>query len=73
MCSEPILRQPNFQLPFIIFTDASALAAGAILSQTDNDGEYVVSFGSKNFKIANYITQLPKKNVWQYFWLLNYT
>ena len=52
LCSYPILRPPNLLLPFTIYTDASALSAGAILSQTDDTGEYVVSYNSKKFKNA---------------------
>ena len=50
MCSYPVLRQPDFLKQFILYTDASAIAAGAILSQNDENGEYVVSYGSKKFK-----------------------
>ena len=52
LCSYPILRSPNLTLPFTVFTDASALSAGAILSQTDEEGEYVISYNSKTFKNA---------------------
>ncbi len=52
LCSYQILRPPNLLLPFTIYTDASALAAGAILSQTNDTGEYVVSYNSKKFKNA---------------------
>ena len=70
MCSEPILRQPNFQLPFVIFTDASALAAGAILSQTDNDGEYVVSYGSKKFKNSELHYSVTEKECLAVLWAI---
>jgi hypothetical protein len=70
MCSEPILRQPNFQLPFIIFTDASALAAGAILTQTDNDGEYVVSYGSEKFKNSELHYSVTEKECLAVLWAI---
>ena len=33
MCRKPILRQPNYTLPFFVSTDASAYGVGAILLQ----------------------------------------
>jgi hypothetical protein len=52
LCSFPILRTPDLTLPFTLFTDASSSAAGAILSQNDEIGEYVISYNSKTFKNA---------------------
>ena len=39
LCCEPVLRCPNFSLPFILQTDASGRAIGAVLSQVGEDGE----------------------------------
>ena len=39
LCSEPILRCPDFSLPFVLQTDASGRAIGAVLSQVVGDGE----------------------------------
>ena len=33
MCQKPILRQPNYDNPFFLLTDASAYGVGAVLSQ----------------------------------------
>jgi len=33
LCEEPVLQYPDFSKPFIITTDASGTAIGAILSQ----------------------------------------
>lgn len=38
LISAPVLAYPNFSLPFIIQTDASLYAAGAVLSQVSLDG-----------------------------------
>jgi RNase H-like domain found in reverse transcriptase len=32
MCQQPVLKQPDFTIPFAVFTDASAYGIGAILS-----------------------------------------
>ena len=50
LIAEPILRHPNFELSFIVYTDASNLAIGAILAQMDNKKEYVVSYASRSLK-----------------------
>ena len=33
MCQRPILRQPDYTLPFFLATDASAYGVGAVLLQ----------------------------------------
>ena len=38
LISAPVLAYPNFSLPFVIQTDASLYAAGAVLSQVSLDG-----------------------------------
>ena len=38
LCSTPVLRFPNYNQQFILFTDASMYAVGVVLSQLNNDG-----------------------------------
>jgi hypothetical protein len=47
--SEPILRLPNFSLPFILTTDWSKVAIGAVLSQVDPETgfDHPISFKSR--------------------------
>ena len=43
----PVLAYPMFQLPFILDTDASNIACGAVLSQVQDGQERVVAYWSK--------------------------
>ena len=48
LCTEPILRSPDFSEEFILQTDASERGIGAVLSQYDQEGtEHPVAFYSR--------------------------
>jgi hypothetical protein len=48
LCSNPVLKLPNFHLPFLLQVDASQRGLGAILCQTDSDGvEHPVVYASR--------------------------
>src|ERR1035438_5241613 len=47
LTTTPILVRPDFDRPFILFTDALAHGLGAILSQKDDDGaKHVIAYAS---------------------------
>ena len=53
LTSYPVLRQPDFKKEFLVYTDASGYALGAILSQVDeNNKEYVCAYASRILKGA---------------------
>ena len=54
----PIMRVPNWQLPFEVMWDASDLAIGVVLGQREEGKPYVVSYASKTLNEAqrNYTT-----------------
>ena len=46
MCKSPVLRTPNWSLGMTIQADACDTGIGAILTQKDDDGEYVIEYYS---------------------------
>ena len=62
LMTPPILAYPNFEQPFILYTDASTFALGAILSQKGSDNkEHVIAYASRTLNVheRNYtITEL---------------
>src|SRR6266542_167991 len=53
-----ILQYPDFEKPFIIFTDASKIGLGVVLSQLDNEGkEKIIAYTSRSLNSAeqNYL------------------
>ena len=48
LCTSPVLKSPDFHLPFILQTDASDRGIGAVLSQRDHCGqEHPVAYFSR--------------------------
>ena len=59
LCSAPVLRTPDFGVPFILQTDASDCGLGAVLSQMDASGEeHPVAYYSRKLapREKNYAT-----------------
>jgi hypothetical protein len=52
LCTYPVLKSPRLDLPWIITTDASIVALGAIASQVHTDGEHVVAYASYKLRPA---------------------
>ena len=58
LVSPPIMRSPNWDLPFEIMCDASDYAIGAVLGQREDKKAFVIYYASKtlDFAQANYTT-----------------
>ena len=52
LCTEPVLIAPDFKKPFLIVTDASDFAVGAILCQEKLEKEQVIAYASRVLKAA---------------------
>lgn len=52
LISAPVLRCPNFELPFEVHCDASNYAVGAALMQTNEGGSHVISYFSRILTLA---------------------
>lgn len=47
LTNPPVLANPDFERPFILFTDASSVAIGTILAQKHDGKEHVISYASR--------------------------
>ena len=73
LISYPILRQPEINKPFILYTDASGYALGAILAQKDDDGaEYVCNYASRTLKGREVHYGISEKECLAILWAVKY-
>ena len=58
LVSPPIMRSPNWELPFEIMCDASDYAIGDVLGQREDKKDFVIYYASKTLDSAqsNYTT-----------------
>ncbi|RVW72905.1 hypothetical protein CK203_056353 [Vitis vinifera] len=63
----PIVRAPNWQLPFEVICDTSDFAIGAVLGQREDGKPYVIYYASKTLNEVKGTTQLQRKN-WKTPW-----
>ncbi|RVW70543.1 Retrovirus-related Pol polyprotein from transposon 297 [Vitis vinifera] len=66
LTTAPIVRAPNWQLPFEVMCDASDFAIGAVLGQREDGKPYVIYYASKTLNEAqrNYTTTEKELLAW---------
>lgn len=72
LTSPPIMAFPNFDQPFILSTDASNYAVGAVLSQTQNGLERVVAYASHVLTRTERRWSTYDKELWAIVWAVRH-
>jgi len=72
LCTTPVLAYPNFELPFILTTDASKMADAAILSQVQDGAERVITYASHQMNIADQTYTTSEMEMLALFWAVKY-
>ena len=72
LLSPTILKFPNFHEKFILSTDASKIACGAVLSQLHGDIEFPVAYASKTFTKGESNKSTIEQELTAIHWAINY-
>lgn len=65
LCNDPILQYPDFTKSFILTTDASNVAIGAVLSQGTVGNDRPIAYASRTLSESETHYATIKKNYWQ--------
>ena len=68
MISAPLLQFPNFKKPFILTTDVSNYAIGAILSQGQEKNDFPIAYASRILNDAERNYSVIEKEVLAIVW-----
>ena len=72
LCTMPVLAYPNFELQFILTTDASKIAVAAILSQVQNGVEQPIAYASRQMNKAEQVYTASEAELLAFVWATQY-
>lgn len=72
LIKQPILAYPDFSQPFILQTDASSYAVGAILAQIRDGKERVIAYASQMLNKAQRNYSVTEKEAYAIHWATKY-
>ncbi|KAL1129482.1 hypothetical protein AAG570_012427 [Ranatra chinensis] len=72
LCREPALRFPDFTKQFVVTTDASQVALGAVLSQLDHLGDRPVAFATRKLTSAESRYSAIERELFGVVWAVEY-
>ncbi|XP_057188755.1 interleukin-13 receptor subunit alpha-1 isoform X1 [Triplophysa rosa] len=68
LTSPPVMAFPNFEKPFVLSTDASNVAIGAVLAQIQDGNERVVAYASHVLSPSERRWSTYDKELWAIIW-----
>jgi len=72
LCTTPVLVYPNFELPFLLTTDASKVAIAAILSQVQDGKERPIAYASRQVNRAEQNYTVSEQEMLALVWATRY-
>lgn len=72
ICTEPILQFPDFSRPFVVTTDASNFAIGAVLSQGVIGSDRPIAYASRTLSPAECNLSTTEKEMLAIIWAVEY-
>lgn len=72
LVNEPILKYPDFNKRFILTTDASDFALGAVLSQRFDDGDHPICYASRTLNESEIKYSTYQKELLAIIWSTSY-
>lgn len=72
LCNDPILQYPDFSLPFVLTTDASNVALGAVLSQGKIGSDKPICYASRTLSDSELNYSTIEKELLAIIWATKY-
>jgi hypothetical protein len=72
LVTAPILEYPDYEKPFILFTDASGKGLGAVLSQKHDDKEVVIAYASQGLNKAEQNYPITEQEALAVIWAIEH-